>query len=236
MAYPCVIGVAATALAVGLVRGIMPQILPLLTGLHSDLPFLTKVVMRLSTWSMDWGVFAGMGSVLTAVIALWSYKRFEHVKLAVQHCLLHTPIIGALAERYALTTFFRSFGMLMESGMTADKAYIRAASAPTMIPIKRRLLSGIAALEKGEKIGHILDQKGVPRSISPLISSGESSGRLPSALSRAAVILDREIDHSLKRLTALIEPVMMLGMGCMVGSIALSIMMPIYDISKTLQH
>jgi type II secretory pathway component PulF len=59
---------------------------------------------------------------------------------------------------------------------------------------------------------------------------------LGTSLLRAASIIDRDMDHSLKRLTSLIEPVMMVGMGCTVGSIALSIMMPIYDISKVLQH
>jgi type II secretory pathway component PulF len=76
----------------------------------------------------------------------------------------------------------------------------------------------------------------MPSYVAPLVAAGEASGNLGKALSRAARILDRELDHSLKRLTALIEPAMMLGMGAAVGSIALSIMMPIYDISKALQH
>jgi type II secretory pathway component PulF len=69
-----------------------------------------------------------------------------------------------------------------------------------------------------------------------LVSAGELSGTLGASLLRAANILDRDIEHSLKKLTSLIEPLMMIGLGVIVGSIALSIIMPIYDISKVLQH
>jgi type II secretory pathway component PulF len=69
-----------------------------------------------------------------------------------------------------------------------------------------------------------------------LIAAGEMSGKLGPALTRIADIIDKDIDKQLKRMTALVEPILMIGMGGIVGSIAIAIMMPIYDISRSLQH
>jgi len=78
--------------------------------------------------------------------------------------------------------------------------------------------------------------KRLPKFVSSLVRAGEATGSLGISLTRCASIIDRDIEHSLKRLTSLVEPVMMAGMGGAVGAIALSIIMPIYDISKVLQR
>ncbi len=235
LTYPSVIGLAAIGLTVGLVRGVMPQIIPLLLSLHANLPILTKIVIAVSEGFMSYGAFLLIGIVLISIGGVWAYKKMIRIRFIVHRLLMSIPIVGSLTNRYALAVFFQSMGALVGSGMPADEAFIRTASSIGLIPLRRRLESIAPKVSRGEPL-HEAFGKGMPAYIAPLIAAGEASGNLGSALSRAAAILDRELDHSLKRLTALIEPVMMLGMGAAVGSIALSIMMPIYDISKALQH
>ncbi|NCW28743.1 MAG: hypothetical protein EBV83_10740, partial [Verrucomicrobia bacterium] len=95
--------------------------------------------------------------------------------------------------------------------------------------------SEIKNISNGIPLGDIIAKKKMPQFVAPLIHAGEASGTLGNSLLRASLILDRDIENILRKITALIEPIMMAGMGCIVGSIALSIMMPIYDISKVLQ-
>ena len=235
LTYPTVIGLAAVVLTIGLVKGVMPQIIPLLLGLHADLPILTKIVIAISEGFTAYGAFLLIGISLVIGIGVWVYKRMLEVRSFIHRLLMSTPIVGSLVNRYALAVFFQSMGALVESGMPADAAFARTAPSISLIPLRRRLESAAPLVSRGEPL-HEAFGRGMPAYIAPLVSAGEASGNLGKALSRAALILDRELDHSLKRLTALIEPVMMLGMGGAVGSIALSIMMPIYDISKALQH
>ena len=235
MVYPCVIGGAAVVLTIGLVRGVMPQIIPLLLGLHADLPILTRIVIAASADLTAYGAYALLGSVAVAFIAARSYRRSASIRLFTHRAILIIPIIGSLAERYGLAVFFQSLGALVESGMPADVAFARCADTVSLVPLRRRLKAAVPLLRHGQTLHDALPPK-MPAYIGPLLAAGEGSGCLDAALGRIASILDRELDHALKRLTALIEPVMMLGMGGAVGSIALSIMMPIYDISKALQH
>ena len=235
MTYPAVIGLATIVLTVGLVRGVMPQIIPLLLGLHADLPILTKIVIAISQGFTTYGLYLLIVISLAIGIGAWTYKKWLRIRFMIHRMLMSTPIVGSLVNRYALAVFFQSMGALVGSGMPADEAFIKTATSISLVPLRRRLASAAPKVSRGEPL-HEAFGKEMPAYVAPLIAAGEASGNLGNALSRAALILDRELDHSLKRLTALIEPVMMLGMGAAVGSIALSIMMPIYDISKALQH
>ncbi len=235
LTYPCIIGLAAFALMIGLVRGIMPQILPLLSGLHTDLPFLTKAVMRASSFFLAYGAMCGAGALVFGICIAVAYERSLPIQGIVQSSLLRIPLLGILVKKYALSAFFQSLGALAESGMRVDSAYEKSVSAVALIPLRKSLLKGTEGIRTGSSFRSILPGD-IPDYVAPLVSAGEASGNLAGSFLKAAAILDKELDHSLKRLTALIEPVMMIGMGFSVGAIALSIMMPIYDISKTLQH
>lgn len=234
MAYPIMIGLATVGLTIGLVQGIMPQITPLLSGLHVSLPLITRVVMAVSGFLIDWGLLIVLGAVILNLSAFFAYKKASGVRRLVHICLIRMPIVGKLASHYSLTLFFQSFGAMTEAGMPADTAYEKAVAAISLIPLRARLEAFTQPIRGGEKFYIIA--KDMPAYVESLISAGESSGNLGRSLCRAATMIGKELDHALKRLTAMVEPTMMLGMGSMVGSIALSIMMPIYDISKTLQR
>jgi len=153
-----------------------------------------------------------------------------------QSFLIRIPLIGGLFYRYSLSLFLRSAGSLIESGLQSAIAYRNAAEVLSLIPLRNELTKEASAVSRGVPFGSAVAKiKRIPPFVPPLVSAGEVSGALGRSLLRAADILDRGVDHSLKKITALIEPVMMAGMGFAVGAIALSIMMPIYDISKVLQ-
>ncbi len=234
MTYPIVIGLATIGLTIGLIQGIMPQIIPLLSGLRVDLPLITRIVMAVSKFLMDWGLFAVLGTAILGLSVFFAYKKAAGVKWLVHACLIRVPIVGKLVSHYSLALFFQSFGAMTEAGIPADIAYEKATASVYLLPLRGRLDKFTALIRAGEKF-HVI-ARDMPAYVEPLISAGESSGNLGRSLCRAATMLGRELDHALKRLTAMVEPTMMLGMGSIVGSIALSIMMPIYDISKTLQR
>ncbi|MES2216018.1 MAG: type II secretion system F family protein [Patescibacteria group bacterium] len=238
LAYPMIIGVFAVLLTIGLVRGVMPQIIPLLKSLHVKLPLLTRVVIFLSDGFLVYGMWIAASGLIGGIGGIVVYKKFLHVRRVVHKMLLVVPLIGGVIQSYWFALFLRSCGTLVESGTSISVAYSSASAGISLIPFRLKLQMHSGSMYEGVSLASVLSAKNMkfPPYIPALISAGESSGTLGSSLLRAADIIDRDIEHMLKRLTSLIEPVMMAGMGCVVGAIALSIMMPIYDISRVLQR
>lgn len=235
MVYPAAIGLCAAVLTVGLMRGVVPEITPMLEGLHADLPWITRLTIAASDALVDHGLVGGVaGAALFALIAV-AYRRIRPVQHGLHTLFTAAPVVGGLVSSYALSTFLRSCGLLIESGMPAVRAYEEAVAVVGLAPLRRALVSRIEDVRHGTAIGEAVKGRRIPRHVSALIASGELSGALGSSMVRAASILDRDIGHALKRATALLEPVSMAAMGIIVGTVAVSIMLPIYDISKVLQ-
>jgi type II secretory pathway component PulF len=237
MAYPSIIGIFALIMTVGLMRGVMPQIIPLLLSLHVQLPFLTRAVIFLSDNLTRYGIYA-IGIALVAILSsVFFYRKMNRVRSLCHAFIIHTPMVGKLAIHYSLAITIRSLGSLVESGAAMAESYSRVARTAPLLPMRLSFEKKSQDISRGVQLGTVLSgMRYIPSYVAPLVSAGEASGSLGLSLMRAADILDRDIEHSLKRLTALVEPMMMACMGCAVGAIALSIMMPIYDVSKALQH
>ena len=235
MAYPIIIGIATAILTIGLVEGVMPQIIPLLSGLHSDLPLLTRIVIAVSAVCTRYGVVMFVAALLASAILAILYKKVLLFRAAIHVLVMNIPVMGGLVVSYSLAIFFHSFGSMVEAGMSVTDAYDKASSSFAVIPLRKRFKKKLMPLIRGEPMHSIVD-KSMPQYVGSIIRAGEASGNLGHALVRAAMMLDKDIDRSLKRLTSMLEPALMMGMGSAVGSIALSIMLPIYDISKALQR
>lgn len=237
LTYPMVIGGFALILTIALMRGVMPQITPLLKSLHVDLPLLTRIVMYMSTHINVWGLYM-LGIICIGIpLSYVIYKKIYMMRRLTQNIFIRLPIMGSLYRRYQLSLFLRSLGSLIESGVELSYAYKRVAERVTCIPFREYFLGNIDHICHGSALSSIFrDMRRLPPHVAPLVSAGEISGTLGSSLIRASDIIDRDIEHGLKKVTSLIEPIMMIGIGGIVGAIALSIMMPIYDVSRVLQH
>lgn len=238
LAYPVIIGIFALLLVIGLIRGVMPQIMPMLKSLNVELPLLTRLIMFISDNIVIYGLYLLVGTIFAVFLFGFLYKKSKFFKSVCHDILVRVPIVGSVLYSYSLSLFLQSCGALIQSGLQLGTSYSSTVATVTLIPLSRLLQAESVHIHKGVSFGQIFANKSkrIPAYISPLILAGEASGTLGTSLIRAATIIDRDIDHSLKRLTSLIEPVMMAGMGVVVGGIALSIMMPIYDISRVLQQ
>lgn len=237
MIYPVIIAIFALALTLGLMKGVMPQIIPTLKTLNVNLPLITRIIMFISDSLSGYGILFLIGPVILLVALILGYSRSKKICSVLQSLILHIPIIGRLFYLYFVSVFMHSLGSLVESGIPAASAYVDTVSAISFWPLKKICVKHIKAISRGVTLGSIMATfKDLPAFIPSLVSAGEMTGLLGVSLSRCALILDRDIEYSLKKLTSLVEPVMMVTMGAVVGTIALSIMIPIYDVSRVLQH
>jgi len=237
MAYPIIIGIFAGILTIGLMRGVMPQIVPMLRGLHVELPLLTKIVIALSDGFLLYGLYLFILIIIIPILFFYFYRKNLLFKMFIQKILLRIPITGNLVYIYSLSIFQLSCGSLIESGLGSATSYKKVVQTLSFMPLRYALEREFVSISNGVPISQIMKNiKKIPLFIPSLMSAGEMSGTLGKVMLRSAEILNKDIEHSLKRITSLIEPIMMVGMGLVVGSIALSIMMPIYSISRVLQH
>ncbi len=233
--YPAVIFVATSALSLGLTQGVVPQIAPILFGLHRDLPFLTKIVVNISAWiAVCWPYIIAVFIVLFLLNILF-YRFCKPFHFAVHWLCLKMPLLGTVLHYQALSMFFRVTGALVNAGVPVDSAFHQAASVVNLWPLRQILLKQHLCLRQGTAISGITFP-GVPAFILSLLVCGQASGQLGVVLIRAADLLDRQLNTSFKRVSVLVEPVMMLCLGGFVGLVALSIMLPIYDISSALER
>lgn len=236
--YPCIIGLFSCILMIGLVKGVMPQIIPMLKSLNIQLPLLTRFTISISENLLSYGLYLFFIFIILITSHLYLYKKVSQYKNSYQNLLIHIPILGGLIYSYSLFILLRSCGVLIESGLTANRAFIETSSNISLYPLSKLINEQAESYHKGKSLGLLLygKSKNIPNYIPSLIIAGEASGMLGISLIRASAILDRDLDYSLRRLTSLVEPIMMIGMGLIVGGIALSIMLPIYDVSKILQQ
>lgn len=235
LAYPLVIFVAACCLALGLVRGVMPQIFPMLESLHVQLPFLTRAVMAISEFIGRYGIYVLVLSATVLFGAPFAYRRSRLLRVAMHHSIYNVPLLGSLLGSYAMSAFMRSCGSLISAGASSVESFSVASSAISFTPVRQKLLREAPRLRRGEPFGDALARAGFSAASVGLVAAGEVSANLGGSLMRSADIEDKGLSHRIKRLTSLIEPAMMIVMGGAVGAIALSIMMPIYEISKAIQ-
>lgn len=238
MIYPMVIGIFASLLVVGLIRGVIPQIVPMLKGLNVELPLLTKSVIAVSDIISQYGLY--ILSVLAVIffVAPIIYKKIVSIRYFFHVLILKTPLIGKIVLDVALSIFSRSFGSMLSTNIGIFEAYSIAIESIDFLPLQKKMKISLTAISSGKKVSDSIAELklNIPTYVSGLVSAGERSGTMGASLIRVADIIDRDIDHRLKRLTSLLEPALMIVMGLIIGAIALSIVMPIYDISKTLQR
>jgi type IV pilus assembly protein PilC len=235
MIYPLVIGIFALLLTIGLIRGVMTQIIPMLKSLNVDLPFITKVAITLSEIVTGYGFYILVALVSGAIAGRIILKKYEKPRYILQSIIIRTPIIGKLFYNFYLAIFLHSCGALVDSGLSVKDSYDKTARTISLLPLNKFFHDQSQKVARGLPLGEIINHGRLPSYVAPLLNAGELSGTLGQSIIRAGNIVDKEIEHSLKKLTSLIEPVMMVGMGCVVGTIALSIMLPIYNISGALQ-
>ena len=237
MAYPIAIGVFACALTIGLMRGVMPQITPLLKSLHQSLPLLTRIMMNISDNIITYGLWICLSGMLVGSFVFFLYRKVSFCTRWFQTFFLSIPIVGTLLRTYILSVTVRSLGSLIESSIGVAAAYSMVVQRIGIIPMRDQFFAKCDSVTRGVPLARLFSTiKHIPPHVAPLISAGEASGSLGESLIRSADIIDRDMEYRLKKLTALVEPIMMIGIGIIVGSIAISIIMPIYDISKNLQH
>ena len=235
--YPIIVTIATLGIVTFLMVFLFPKILPIFASLNYDLPLSTRIVIALSNFVGNYGFITITSLFIVIVAFLITLKKSDIVHFYFDTLLLKIPVIGKITQDYNMANFTRTMGLLLRSGVTMGEALpISMKTTPNLVYRKEfKMLSTV--VNRGAKISTYLSKKGklFPDIVTQIISVGEHSGNLSNSLIYLSEMYEAEIDDFTKNLSSMVEPILMIIMGILVGFIAISIITPIYGITQHLQ-
>ncbi len=233
--YPAVIISITLILALGVVIFIIPKISEIFTSFNMDLPLPTKILIGVSTFMVE-KPLQTIG-LLAALILVSSFLfKTKHLKPFWHRIVLRLPVFGKLLVYANLARFARTLNSLMQAGVPITKALLVVANMFTNDMYKKATVRGQAKVEKGGQLGPAFEGNGklFPPLVTKMLFIGEKSGSLETATDHLAALYERNVDSLTKNLSVLLEPILLVFMGGLIGGVAISIILPIYQLPNLL--
>jgi len=235
MAYPSFVAGAAVIMSIFMLAFILPQFVGVFAQFGGKLPALTQFFVTLTVlfnkfWYLFFMVFAGL------ISAFLAYIKTPNGKLNFDKFKLNAPIFGEINRKGAVARFTRILGTLIKSGVPILEALSVSSNAIGNLVISSAVLGAKTKIKEGQSISGPLAASGVfPPMVTQMIMVGEESGELEEMLVNVAKFYDEEVDRSVEKLTAIIEPLMMAFIALTVGVMIIAMYLPIFGMVNLIQ-
>lgn len=234
LTYPTLMTVVAAGVVLFLLSYVVPGLTRLFVEMNRDLPTPTRVLIAVSDFTRSYFIVL-IGSLCGSVIGVAVLYKSQDGKAWLDRAILRLPLLGPLVLRLELTRLTRTLGALLKSGLPVlgameitQRVVQNSLIAQAMDTIKE-------AVQKGDSIADAVRTTGLfPPVVYHLLATGQLSGNLEQGLLEIAEMYDAEVQSSVRTLTTLLEPLILLAMGAIVGFIVLAILLPVFEINQAL--
>ncbi len=231
MAYPTAVGIFAVLAFLGMTIFLVPVFAGIFEDLGGELPALTKFMLFLSSVLRSWKVLIPIAGFIVSSFALRTYYKTPMGRLQIDGFMLKAPIFGDLNEKIAVARFCRVFGTLTRSGVPVLQCFDIVCNTIGNQVIINAVMGAKQDIQQGGMISLAIQKENVfPPLAIQMISIGEETGELDGMMEKVADFYEDEVEQAVKALTSLIEPLMMVGIAVMVGTILLSMYLPMFAI------
>ncbi len=233
MIYPAVITTATVSAFFFLMTVIVPKLSSIFEDAGAALPWYTKAMLAISGFLVhDW--FIVIGGFVVAVIAFTRWKKTPRGKRIIDRLMLKAPIIGPILVKVNIARFARTFGSLMASGISVLDAINSTKTALGNSVYQDELAEVAQKVKNGRPMSeHIRASKNFPAIVGQMLSVGEETGQIDSILLKLAEFYEKEVDTVVEGITSIIEPILIIVLGGMVGFIVISVFGPISSIGNS---
>ncbi|WP_096153177.1 MULTISPECIES: type II secretion system F family protein [Bacillus] len=233
--YPAVLSLVAVGVIIFLLVGVVPTFVSMFSDFGADLPIITKLVLGASEWMQSFWWFIII-LFIGAVVGISVVRSKAETKYYLDYFLLRMPIFGPLLKKAAIARLTRTLSSLFASSVPILPALGMVEKIVENEVISRVLAQAKKSLEKGESLAEPMkDHWAFPPLVTQMISIGESTGSLDTMLEKIAEFYEKEVDAATDRLKSLIEPLMIVVLAVIVGTIVTAIMVPMFDIFNHIQ-
>jgi type IV pilus assembly protein PilC len=233
--YPSLLAVAVVVVLAFMLLYVIPNVTKVYTDASAELPWLTRLVVGLSQGLVT-ALPLWLPLLVIAVIVLRQLTQTDRGSYLLDCWKLRLPFFGALFSEYSLSAFCRTLATTLASGITVVQSMQMARGVLNNRLLEGRMAVAIRKIQEGTRISDALEQTDAfPVIALRMIGVGETSGSLGDMLVDVADYYESEVERRLERLTTLIEPLMMLIMGLLVGGIVVAMYIPIFQLAGTVR-
>ncbi len=231
--YPAIVTVVALAVVLALMTWVVPQVTGVfLSGRHA-LPWMTRMLVAISSGFSAWGAGLLVCIVLAAVALRMGFHQHPSVRLFFHRSLLNTPVLGGLMLNAEAARFASTLSILVGNGVPLIDSLEASRESLALLPLRAGAISVIAEVREGGTLSAALAKSGgFPPLLAHLAASGESTGRLRTMLERGAQVLQRDVEARMGTLLRFVEPLAVLVMGGVVLFIVVAVMLPLVQINQ----
>jgi type IV pilus assembly protein PilC len=232
MIYPCTIVAVAVIVVSILLIFVIPVFAELYGSMGKALPAPTQITINISNWFVAYYYYLiiAMGGV---VVAIRSYYGTDPGKMNIDRLLLRMPIFGDLLRKVAVARFSQNMAILLSSGVPIlDGLAITARTAGNKI-VEKAIMDTRISISQGKTIAEPLrESKIFPPMVCQMVAVGENTGGLDGMLRKVAELYEEEVDDAVANLTALMEPMIMVVLGVILGGLVISMYLPIFQLGS----
>lgn len=234
MIYPSIIVVVAVLVTIVLLVFVIPTFEKLFRDVGMGLPLPTQMVINLSKFTKANFPYA-LAALIGIALGLRYYYKTENGRLVIDSLLLKFPVLGILFRKVAIARFARTLATLVTSGVPILEALEIVSATAGNRKVEKAIREARSQLQEGQSLAFPLSKSGVfPPMVTYMISVGESTGNLEGMLEKVADFYEADVDQAMANLSSLIEPVLIVFLGVLIGGLVISMYLPIFKMAAAI--
>ncbi|HTK04364.1 MAG TPA: type II secretion system F family protein [Candidatus Eisenbacteria bacterium] len=236
MTYPVVVLVAMLGITTGLLTFVLPKLLGVFKEFGNvKLPLATRILITISDFTQNHGLLVAVGFVVF-VVGFIAFSRTKVGRSIIHRGIIFSPIIGPIAKKVNLARFSRTVSGLLKTDIPVVQSFHVTSQVLANVHYSAAVQDAAERIKKGETIARSLGAypKLFPPLVVQMVLVGERSGTVDELLSDIATFYEQQVDQILDNLSSVIEPILILSLGGMVGGIALAVITPIYALTQSI--
>ncbi len=233
MFYPTAVMVVAVLVVSLILIFVIPQFEDLFKNFGSDLPMFTRIVVDMSRFIRDWWYIILFALLGTSWFVANIWKRSRDFRLFVDRLLLKIPIVGVIVNKASVARFARTTSTMFAAGVPLVEALESVAGATGNIVYSDAVLRMREDVATGQSLQLTMKQQNIfPHMVIQMVSIGEESGSLDDMLSKVADFFEEEVDNMVDALSSLLEPMIMVILGTLVGGLVVAMYLPVFQMAQ----
>lgn len=236
MLYPALLLTAVVVMGTFISLFVLPQLVKFFEAFNVTLPVTTRILLFVANIMKDYGVFI-FAALFFGIGALIAFMNTPPVRPVWHAMILKIPVFGDFLVNVNLANITRNLGVLMGSGVPVNRSLEVTAMTTDNLKFRNDILEISQKLEKGKNISSVLEEKKYtefPSIVGKMIAVGEKTGKLEEVLLYLSDYYEDEIENFTKNLSTILEPFLLIGIGLIVGFMALAIISPIYELTGSI--
>jgi len=236
--YPGLILTATFCLGGGISLFILPKLVEFFESLEVELPLTTKILLFVAQIMKNYGIFLALGCFLVLLLSYFVIQ-LRSIRPHWHRLLLHLPVLGAFLKNVYLSSFCRNLGIMLESSIPIAEALEICSQGLSNEVFKADIKKISQAVRQGKSIEEALNKEHFfefPSLLKKMVGVGEKTGHLEENLVYLGDFFEKEVDSTSKDFANILEPILLLGIGLVVGFVALAIISPIYQLTGSIRR